>query len=236
MGDGAAQRPHSSFGQEPGDLGPSILPGRLGGERHLALAMLDTGKDGLEPVVVGLRNRIKLVVVAAGTADGEAQKRRAGRAHHVVELVGPLVGRQHRVGGLHLVPGAADDESGGDVGATTVAGKLGADEGVIGEVALKALDHPVAVAPGVGAHLVHLEAVALGEADGVEPMPCPALAEAGGGEESIDEIADRQIASPRGHVSAEGLHVCGRRRQADKIEENSPQERRRRSLWLDRET
>ncbi|MFM8705145.1 MAG: c-type cytochrome domain-containing protein [Planctomycetia bacterium] len=34
----------------------------------------------------------------SGTADREAEKRRAGRAHHVVELVGPLVGREHRIG------------------------------------------------------------------------------------------------------------------------------------------
>ena len=74
-GDGTAQRPHSSLGQEPGDLTAAILPGRLRGKRHLALAMLDAGKDRLEPVVVGLWNGIKLVVVAAGTADGEAQER-----------------------------------------------------------------------------------------------------------------------------------------------------------------
>ena len=61
-------------------------------------------------------------------------------------------------------------------------------------------------------------------------MPRPALTEARGGEEPIDEIADRQVASPRGHIEAEGLHVSGRRRQADKIEEKPPQERRRRSL------
>ena len=235
MGDGTAQRAHSRFGEVPGDLGPPILLGRLGGERHFAFAMLDTGKDGLEPVVVGLWNGIELVVVAAGTADGEAQKRRARRAHHVVELVGSLVGGEHRVGGLHLIPGAADDESGGDVGAATVAGELGADEGVVGEIGIEALDHPVAVAPGVGTRLVHLEAVALGEADGVEPMPRPALAKARRGEEPVNEIGEGGVGAPRGHVRGEGLHIGGRRRQADKIEEKSPEECRRRSLGLDGE-
>ena len=152
-----------------------------------------------------------------------------------MKLVGSLVSRQHRVGRLHLIPGAADDESGGDVGAARVAGELGADEGVVREVALKALDHPVAVAPGVGAHLVHLEAVALRKADGVEPMPRPALAEAGRGEEPIDEIAAGRVRAARSDVCAEGLHVSGRRRQADKIEHHPPQERGRGRLWLERE-
>jgi hypothetical protein len=203
VGDGATQCPDPRLGQEPTDLNPPILTRLLGGERHLALTMLDAGEHRLEPVVVGLRNGVELVVVAACTADREPEKCRACRAHHVVELVGPLVGRQDRIGRLHLIPGTADEETGGDVGAARVTGELGTDEGVVGEIALEALDHPVAVAPGVGAHLVHLEAVALGETHGVEPVPGPAFAEAPRGEETVDEIGEGGLGAASGAVGRE---------------------------------
>ncbi len=175
------------------------------------------------------------MVVAAGAADGEPEEGRAGGAHDVVEFVGALVGGEDRIGRLHLVPRAADEEAGGHVVAEGVAGELRADEGVVGHVGVDGVDHPVAVAPGVGARLVHLEAVALGEADDVEPVAGEALAEAAGGEEPIDEAAEGGVAAAGGDVGGEGGDLLGRRWQADQIERRPADERGRIGLLLHRE-
>src|SRR5207302_377201 len=42
-------------------------------------------KDGLESVIVALRNRIEFVIVAAGAADAEAKKYRPRRVHPIDE-------------------------------------------------------------------------------------------------------------------------------------------------------
>jgi hypothetical protein len=57
-----------------------------------------------------------------------------------------------------------------------VAGKLLEGELVEREVAVQGVDHPVAIAPGVGKGRILLVAVAVGVARQVEPVPPPALA------------------------------------------------------------
>ncbi len=39
-----------------------------------AVAAIDAGEDRLEAVIIGLRDRVELVIVAAGAVDGQAQK------------------------------------------------------------------------------------------------------------------------------------------------------------------
>jgi hypothetical protein len=79
-------------------------------ERHGAVAGLGAPEDPRQRRIVGLRDRIGLVVVAAGTGDGETEKR---LRRHVDLLVGgiELVGQA-----AALVEGAGTDgeESGGD--------------------------------------------------------------------------------------------------------------------------
>ena len=69
-----------------------------------------------------------------------------------------------------------------------VAGDLLPDELVVGQVAVERLDHPVAVAPGVVADVVPLEALALAEPDDIQPVARPALAVMGRGEQPIDQL------------------------------------------------
>lgn len=61
-------------------------------------------------------------------------------------------------------------------GVELVAGELFGDETVVGRVGVERVDHPVAIAPGLGAMRVGLVAVGLGVPHQVEPMASPALA------------------------------------------------------------
>ena len=46
-------------------------------------------EEGLKPVVITLWDWLELVIVAAGTADGEAEEREGGRIRHVIERILP---------------------------------------------------------------------------------------------------------------------------------------------------
>ena len=86
-------------------------------------------------------------------------------------------------------------EAGGDArlgssGPQLVAGDLFLDEAVVGLVGVEGLDDVVAIAPGVGARLVGLEAVGLGVAGEVEPVAAPALAVVRRGEQAVDELLE----------------------------------------------
>ena len=118
-----------------------------------------------------------------------------------------------------LVPGAADVVPRGDQRVEVarvqhVAGDLLPDELVVGQVAVERLDHPVAVAPGVVADVVALEALALAEPDDVEPVPRPALAVAGRGEQAVDQL----LVGAGRRVGDEPLDLLRLGRQADQVE------------------
>ena len=56
-----------------------------------------------------------------------------------------------------------------------IAGDLFADEIVIGLIFVKRAHHIIAIAPGIGPIEVMLEALRIGIARNVEPVPSPAL-------------------------------------------------------------
>jgi hypothetical protein len=153
------------------------------------------GEHGDEGVVVALRHRIDLVVVAPGAVDRHA----AGGGHHlrdhVVEIVGAGLPPQHVALRLHLadeVPRAGRQEAGGDhvlgiVGGEHVAGDLPPQKLVVGQVVVESVDHPVAIPPGIGPQLVTLEAVRVGVVGDVEPVAGPAFAVMWRGEQAVDE-------------------------------------------------
>ena len=201
--------------------------------QNIAVTVLHALEDGFHRVIVRLRNGIKLVVVAAGAADRQAQEGRRRGAHHVVQFVGPLVGREHRVGRADLVPRPAHDEARGGVGAQLVAAELLLQKGVVGLVGIERFDHPVAIRPGVGPGPVHLEAVALGEPHDVEPVPRPAFAVVRRGEQPVDEVA---IGSVNAAGRAAGIVECGdlfrRGRQSREVERHPADERARVGLGI----
>ena len=209
------------------------LRGQLGqfGLRRLrlegAFAVPHAGEGGDQLVILALRNGIELVIVAAGAVDGEAEERLADGADDVLQFVLPDDGF-HR-GALLLLadfvvrPG--DEEAGGDQGVGVVrvqgvAGELQPRELVVGEVLVEGVDDPVAVAPGVGAELVPLEALALAVTGDVEPVARPAFAEVLRRKELLDGGCVRGI----GSVLFEPCDVVEFGREADEVEGDASQQ------------
>jgi hypothetical protein len=173
---------------------------------------IDAGEHRLEGVVVALRNRIELVVVAAGAVDGEALEGTHDR-HHVVVAIEVL--RHEMVDGVfadadheRVVPGASSEEAEGRnrlrlVGKENVAGHLLGDESTVGLVVVEGADHPVAVRPGVGAGVVVIVAVGVGVVGGVEPVAGEMFPVPRRGEELFDRTAGRAVDAACGTLSSE---------------------------------
>ena len=140
------------------------------------------------PIKIFLRNRIELVVMAAGTADRQPQVDRARRGDAIdhrldAEFLG--VGSpffiQQRVA---MKPGRHEliDRRVGQ----QVAGELLDRELIERQVAIVRVDHPIAILPDRPRVVVGV-AVAVGVASQVEPVPAPALAVVGRGQQAIDQ-------------------------------------------------
>ena len=187
------------------------------GRRLIAAADL-VGRDAAEerqhPVVVGLRNRVAAVVVAAGTADRHAEHHPGGRIEDRVEIV--VLGER----GVRrfVVPDpqsqiAGGDDRGGRRVVDLVAGELVRQELVVRHVRVERVDHPVAVAPGGGLLAVPLVAVRLRVADKVEPVPAPALAVVRRREQAVDEA----LPGVGALILLEGLDLLQGRRQPGQV-------------------
>ena len=189
--------------------------------RERSFAVLHSREDRLHRVVIDLRDRVELVVVATGAADGQTEERAAGGAHHVVQFVGALLSGQAGIGTLHAVIRSAHDETGRLVRAEHVARKLLGDELRERHVVVERTDDVVAIRPRIGARLIRLEAIAFGKADHVEPVPRPALTKMRRRKQPIDE----SLVSIRPRVSHELGHFIGCGRQANQIERQPSKQR-----------
>ena len=155
--------------------GPS--PSAGGGDGQVA-AERGRGEERLQAVVVGLRDRLELVVVAAGAGDRqpEERERRPCRSCRSSVFCRRCAWSAESVmsGPSRLNPVAT--RAVGVAGERLVAGELLDDEAVVRLVGVERADDVVAVPPGVGPGLVELVAVGVGVAGQVEPVPAPALA------------------------------------------------------------
>ncbi len=92
-------------------------------------------------------------------------------------------------------------------GAEVVTGDLEREEAIVGQVGVERPDDPVAIAPGVGALGVELEAVGVGVMRQVEPVLAPALAVMRAGQQAIDQ----PFVGIRAVIAQEGSDLVGRR-------------------------
>ena len=171
-----------------------------------------------------MRDRVILVIVAAGTADRHAEHARAKCRHHVVELVIP--DRLHRFGGDLAGIGAGHQEAGGArrvvvAGLDQVARHLQPQELVIRHVGTERLDDEVSVVKGAAAVGIEFIAAALAEPHRIEPVAGPAFAEARAVQQPVDQ---RVIGSGR-LIGEKRLQFFGRGRQAGEVERHSPCQR-----------
>ena len=174
--------------EPPGDL---VIGGeRL--ERHLSVATRE--EHARQGVVVFVRNRVELMVVAAGAAERQAEKRLSEGVDAIVGAIS-LVLRQ--VGGrLHLltqIPEAGahhrlvrsgrriDPRLGKQISGNLLPNKL-----IVGQIVVERPHRPIAILSGIGKRVVDVVAAGLAVADDVEPMPRKSFAVVRRGEQVID--------------------------------------------------
>src|SRR5690606_558829 len=148
-------------------------------ERNLAVP--NAGKGRIQAVVVLLRDRIELVIVTAGAADRQPQKRLGCRGDHFVECVRPDL---RRLGGIliaDIVVGSSNqkraaDRNRGIVRGENIARQMLANELIERLVLVERTDDIVAERPQAADQKVALEAVALAESHDIQPVSAPPLA------------------------------------------------------------
>ena len=190
-----------------------------------SLAVLDVSKGCGEGVEVGLRNRVELVVVAAGTVRGQSEIGLSRDADDLLQLVLPG-NRPHFVVAQHRVVNPGDQCASRldrvRVGrCQQISGDLPAGEFVIGEIGVQRANDPVAVGPRVGPNRIALESVGLTKADDIQPMPCPAFSVVRAGEQAVNQFLVRGGRL----VGDKRLHFVGRGRQANQVERHPADQR-----------
>src|SRR5262249_32664501 len=148
---------------------------RIGRERNCPFArsqpsirVVGARQDRLKLIVIALRNRLELMLVATGALDRHSQKRRTDNLERVsqdlVNLVLPLIARVRWVAGSpqksrrhELVDDFISELFRPAPLAQFVAGNLLADELVVRLVALQGPDHVIAIAPRLGALSIGIE-------------------------------------------------------------------------------
>ncbi len=192
----------------------------LGGDRveGARLVGLDAREVRRELEVLLLRDRIALVVVAAHAAHGKTEERAADDVDDAVEIVGErLLQVRHLVVPHAQAIDPRRDEAVEVAVVEFVARKLLEHEAVVGHVLVERLDDPVAVLPGAVLDAVALEAVGLGVAHEIEPVPPPLLAVVRAGQQAIEQRRPRGvgIGLPCGD---ERVDLLGRRRKTGQVE------------------
>ena len=146
------------------------------------ISMTDPIEDRLDAVVVTDGYGVELVIVAAGTIDGESQECLPNDADQIIHLFfpgdGPLRGVGLRIARLIPRPRnqhARSDDSLRGHRFQDIARHLLPHEAVVGNICVKTADDVVAKRPRVIPRTVVFEALAFGVADHVQPMPGPAF-------------------------------------------------------------
>ena len=168
-------------------------------------------------VVVFVGDGVEFVVVAAGAAEGQAEKRLAECVDPVVGAVGIILGDvDGRMDLLPQIPKAGSDHRFicprlriEPRMRQQVAGDLLPHKLIVGKISVERLEHPIAVAPSIGDRQIEFVAPRFGIAHHIEPMAGEAFAVVGRGEELVDIFFKRQ----RIGIGDDPSEILGRRWQ-----------------------
>ena len=180
--------------------------------------LLDVGEEGGHPVEVTSLERVELVVVALRAPHGRAEPGDRHGPDPVPRVLGEVLlglGAPFASHHIQAVESGGHELLGCRVG-QEIAGELFDREPVEGHVAVKGVDHVIAIGEAV-LILVAVIAHRVGEPDQVEPGHRHPLAIMGRGQEPVDHL----LVCVGGGIGLEGVDLLGRRRQADQVEAES---------------
>ena len=109
-------------------------------------------------------------------------------------------------------------------GASSSAASISLDHAVVALVLVERADDPVAPAPDLAVAVHHVghgaAAVPVAVPPDVHPVPAPALAVLGAGQQPVDDL----LVGVRRRVGEEGVQLLAGRRQADQVEVDAAQQ------------
>ena len=192
----------------------------LTGQRRVDIDFVGVVEEREKAVVVLLRDRVELVVVALRAADGQAHPNRADGAGAVDDFFeAELFDLDASLAILKRVAvEARGDFLFGRCVFEQVTGYLFSGELVEGYVVVERVDDPMPVSPGVRTNKILLVAVAVGVACQVEPLHRPLFAVV----RRLEKPVGRPFVGVRAVVGDEIVDFLGRRRQAHQIEAQAP--------------
>ena len=165
------------------------------------------------------------MVVTPRTADRQSEKGLADRVDLLIDGIDQqlfLIGRADDFGTHDKEPGRHDVVVPLFLGAEReqIAGQLFGEEPVERLVGVKRVNHVIAKTPGVVVGEVFVRTVGVGITRHVEPVTAPTLSEFGPAQQRIDDFRKRV----RRVVSEKRLDVGRGRRNANQVEDDSPQQ------------
>ena len=188
-------------------------------------------EERAHPVVVGVRERIVFVIVAAVAGERHGEERTGRRLSEIGHQLGAAaVLLVERAGGIVLR--AEAQVAGGDERILLrfvlrrafeqfIARELFADELVERLVRIERADDVIAETPRLRPKFIPVEAVAVAVADHVQPEPRLMLAVARGGE----QLVHQPFVSIAARVAEKFTHLLWRRRQSGEVEIEPPGQR-----------
>ena len=128
------------------------------------------------------------MIVAAGTADGQAEKSSSGGVDHISQLVLTLHQGEVGIGAFDDVVGTGHQKACAKIRTESIAGEVFLDEAIEGFVVVKRLNDVVPETPGARALAVCFKSVTFGKANEIKPVARKTLAVMRACEDPIDEI------------------------------------------------
>ncbi len=168
---------------------------RVGGDVRFVCVV----EEREHPIILGLGQRIELVIVALGALNGQTEDALADGVHAVEHRFHAELLRIDAA--LFVNHGVAQEARRYSLilswrSGKQIAGQLFDDELIVGQIAVEGVDDPIAIEPHLP-RFVFLEAVAIGVASGVEPVPAPAFAVVRAGQQALDDLSRKPARSYR---------------------------------------
>ena len=211
-----------AFGTALGlELGAARQRCWIGDQRRLEWGFA-IGENAVQRVVIGLWDRVVLVVVAPRASDGEAQETARRHVDLVIDdVVDVVVVHSPQRQQPHGRQPPRFDRRLDEIGRQLVL-----DKAIVRQILVEGADHVIAVGVRVRTNpiiAVHQHAVLrVGEPGDIEPMSGPPFAMAGRSEQSVDDPCQGRVGRPRSCF--ELLDFLPSRWQADQVVVDSPQD------------
>ena len=162
---------------------------------NFAWAMHHTCKGGKHRVIILSKKRIKLMVMATGTAHGKAKKSLAGSTDHFIHLIRANLRRCHRILISYIIVWPRNQKSRSYIQfrfalTNHIACKMLPDENIKGLIVVDRLNDIITEGPEIGNDFIALITPAFTKSNHIKPMPTPMFTIPRRGKQPIHQIVN----------------------------------------------